>query len=49
MKKKSLIVDDSIGTIVGLFLLVTAVAVPSVNAYNNCLSSNSIVFTNSDR
>ena len=37
MKKKSLIVSGTIGTIVGLFFLMTAVVVPSVNTSNNCV------------
>ena len=35
MKKKSLIVGRSICTIVGLFLLMTVIVVPSVSASNN--------------
>jgi hypothetical protein len=38
MKKKKAISDGSTGTIVGLFLLVTAaVAVPSASASDNCV------------
>jgi hypothetical protein len=35
MKKKSVIIGAIIGTTIALFLLVTAVAVPSVNAFNS--------------
>ena len=37
MEKKSLIIGGIIGSIVGLFLLVTAIALPSVSASNNCV------------
>jgi hypothetical protein len=46
MKKKSVIIGAIISTTVALFLLVTAVAVPSVNVSNNdcididCLNLN---------
>lgn len=40
MKKKSLIIGGSIGTIAGLFLFMTAVAVPSVSASNNCVDTD---------
>jgi hypothetical protein len=35
MEKKSLIIGGIIGSIVGLFLLVTSVIVPAVSASNN--------------
>jgi hypothetical protein len=37
IEKKSVIVGSITGSIVGLFLLVTAVAIPSVGATNNCV------------